>query len=80
MDLRQEVIQSNFRTGDLLLLLDRGQISFEVETKFMDELYDVEPETGKIISPLIYSKNDWTSNHSIIPIYEYIQKEGVRIK
>ena len=65
---------------DLLILLSRGQIPFEVETKFMDELYEVELETGEIISPLIYTKNDWISNHSITPLYENIQKEGVRIK
>lgn len=69
-----------FSDWDLLILLSRGQISFEVETKFMDELYEVELETGEIISPLIYTKSEWISNHSITSLYENIQKEGVRIK
>jgi predicted nucleotidyltransferase len=65
---------------DLLILLNRGQIPFEVETKYMDEFYEIELETGEIISPLIYSKNDWVINHSVTPLYENIQREGVRIK
>ena len=65
---------------DLLILLNRKNISFDFEIKFMDEFYEIELETGEIISPLIYSKNDWNSNHSFTPLFENIQKEGVRIK
>jgi uncharacterized protein len=65
---------------DLLILLNRQYISFEYETKFMDEFYELELETGEIISPLIYSKNDWDTNHSATPLFENIRKEGVRIK
>jgi uncharacterized protein len=69
-----------FSDWDLLILLNRKQIPFEVEIKFMNEFYEIELETGEIISPLIYSKNDWINNHSITPLYEKIQREGVRIK
>ncbi len=65
---------------DLLILLERTKIPFEVETRFMDEFYDLGLETGEIISPLIYLKSDWQSNRSITPLYENIQREGVRIK
>lgn len=65
---------------DLLILLNRQYISFDFETKFMDEFYEIELEIGEIISPLIYSKNDWNENHSVTPLFENIQKEGIRIK
>jgi predicted nucleotidyltransferase len=65
---------------DLLILLNKKSIPFDFETKFMDEFYEIELEIGEIISPLIYSKNDWNINHSITPLFENIQKEGVRIK
>ncbi|MGV8091812.1 MAG: nucleotidyltransferase domain-containing protein [Mangrovibacterium sp.] len=65
---------------DLLILLNNSNISFDYETKFMDEFYEIELETGEIISPLIYSKKDWNSNYSITPLYENIKKEGVRLK
>lgn len=65
---------------DLLILLNRKNIPFDVEIKYMDEFYKLELETGEIISPLIYSKNDWILDYSVTPLYENIQKEGVRIK
>lgn len=65
---------------DLLILLNTPNVSFEFETKFMDEFYELELKTGEIFSPLIYSKNDWNSNYSITPPCENIQKEGIRIK
>ena len=65
---------------DLLILLNTSNVSFDFETKFMDEFYELELETGEIFSPLIYSKNDWNSNYSISPFYGNIQKEGIRLK
>jgi predicted nucleotidyltransferase len=47
-----------FSDWDLLILLNRQNIAFEIETKFMDDFYEIELETGEIISPLIYSKSD----------------------
>ena len=65
---------------DILVLLNTKNVSFGVETRFMDEFYDLEIETGAIISPLIYTKTDWLKNHSITPLFENIEKEGIRIK
>ena len=65
---------------DILILLHSKKITFDFETKFMDDFYDIEVETGEIISPLIYTKNDWTLHHSITPLFENIQKNGIRIK
>ena len=65
---------------DLLILLNTPNFSFAFETKLMDEFYELELKTGEIFSPLIYSKNDWDSNYTITPLYENIQKEGIRIK
>ncbi len=65
---------------DLLILLNRPTISFDLETKFMNEFYDLELETGEVISPLIYSKSDWNKNYSITPLYENIVNEGIKLK
>jgi predicted nucleotidyltransferase len=65
---------------DLLVLLNLINIPFELETGLMDDFYDIELETGEVISPLIYSKSEWNNQHSITPLYENIQKEGIRIK
>jgi uncharacterized protein len=65
---------------DLLILLNQKNIPFEVETKIMDDFYELELETGAIMSLLVYSKSDWNERHSITPLYENIKKEGVRLK
>jgi uncharacterized protein len=65
---------------DLLILLNRQNISFDLETMFMNEFYELELETGEVISPLIYSKYDWNSKYSITPLFEKIKNEGIKIK
>ncbi|MGM0580202.1 MAG: nucleotidyltransferase domain-containing protein [Bacteroidota bacterium] len=65
---------------DLLVLMNSDKIPFSTETKMMDEFYDIELETGEIISPLIYSKKEWENKYKITPLYNNILKEGIRIK
>ena len=65
---------------DLLILLNNKNISFQFETKFFDEFYEMEIETGEVISPLIYTKTDWNKNHSATPLFENIKNEGIRIQ
>lgn len=64
---------------DLLVLLHQNKISFDFETKFMDDFYELELSTGTVISPLIYSKTVWAKNHLHSPLFENIQKDGIRI-
>jgi len=64
---------------DLLVLLNTSNLSFDLETKLMDDIYELEIETGEIISPIIYTKKDWKENHLITPLYKNIEKDGIRI-
>ncbi len=70
----------DYSDWDLLILLNLYDVPFTIETKLMDDFYDIELETGEIISPLIYSKSDWNENHSITALYENIKREGIRLK
>jgi len=65
---------------DLLILLNLKNISFDIETKLMDDFYELELETGEVISPLIYSKSDWQGKYIFTPLYKNIEKEGIKIK
>lgn len=64
---------------DLLVLVNRKKISFSDETEFMNLFYELELETGEVLSPIIYSKSDWKYNYSKTPLYENIMREGIRI-
>jgi predicted nucleotidyltransferase len=61
---------------DLLVLLDKEKITRADEKRIKYPLYDIEFETGTIISPLIFSKHDWETRHRITPFYENVVKEG----
>jgi len=64
---------------DILILLNTPKVNFELEKQFIDALYDIEIETGEIISPLVYSKLEWEKKHSFTPLYENIIRDGIRI-
>jgi predicted nucleotidyltransferase len=61
---------------DLLILIDSLNIR-EKEDLFRDKIYDLELETGEIISMFVYNNKDWSSRHKITPLYKSIKKEGV---
>lgn len=61
---------------DLLILLNKDNISQEDEQKITDPLYDLEFDTGEIISPMIYSEKEWNTKYSITPFYKNVMREG----
>jgi len=61
---------------DLLILIESQNIR-EKEDLFRDKIYDLELETGEIISMFVYNNKDWTSRHKITPLYKSIKEEGV---
>ena len=72
--------QSNKQSDiDILILVDNDQITYADEQRIKYPLYDLEFETGKIISPVIVSRNDWETRHTITPFYKNIQKDGVKL-
>jgi len=64
---------------DILILIDSKYVTNEIEDKFRDDLYNLELETGQIISTFIYSKNYWQKELRFSPLYKSIKKEGIRL-
>ena len=62
---------------DLLILLDEDTITWPEEMKITYPLYDIEFETGTLISPLVLSKKDWEFRHKITPFYQNVTREGI---
>lgn len=71
---------NNYSDWDLLILLNTDAISLDFETKFMDAFYEIEIETGEVISPFIYTKKDWMIKHQASALYENILKDGLKLK
>lgn len=61
---------------DLLILLNRDKITSEIEHEITDPLYDLEFETGEVISPMIYTEKEWLTKYSITPFYHNVMREG----
>ncbi|MFA5815125.1 MAG: nucleotidyltransferase domain-containing protein [Bacteroidales bacterium] len=61
---------------DLLILLDKDQVTFKDKKRITYPLFDLEFETGQIISPLVFAKKDWETRHRITPLYHNILREG----
>ena len=64
---------------DILILIDKDNLSREDKKRLKYPLYDIEFETGRIISPLVVSRNDWEFRHRITPFYENVKREGVML-
>ncbi len=64
---------------DILILVDENRITHEIEDKFREKLYDIELETGQIISTFIYPKAYWQNTLAYSPLYRNVEKEGIRL-
>ena len=64
---------------DILVITPKEKITFEYESDIRDPIFDLELESGQIISLLVYSKSDWQNRQSISPLFINVSKEGIRI-
>lgn len=61
---------------DLLILLNKDNISTEVEREISYPLYDLEFDTGEVISPMIYTQKEWNSKYKVTSFYQNVMREG----
>jgi predicted nucleotidyltransferase len=64
---------------DVLILVDENKITNLIEDRFRDSLYDLELETGQIISVLIYPKIYWNNKLKHSPLYKNVTQDGIRL-
>ncbi len=70
------VLDYQLSDWDLLILLKEEKITPEIEEEITFPLYDLEFETGELISPMIYSENEWNSKYKVTPFYNNVMREG----
>ena len=64
---------------DILILVDSNKVTNEIEDQFRDGLYDIELDSGQIISTFIYPKSLWESSLRYSPLYTNVKKEGIHL-
>lgn len=62
---------------DVLILLDKEKVTLEDRRAITYPLYDIEFESGVIISPIVLSRKLWETLHHITPFYKSVMKEGI---
>jgi uncharacterized protein len=61
---------------DLLILLNRDNITHEIESEITDPLFDLEFESGEIISPMVYSEKEWNTKYRVTQFYQNVMHGG----
>ena len=61
---------------DILILLETKNVSRDDEKEITSPLYDLEFDTGEIISPMVYSYTEWNTKYGMTPFYNNVMKEG----
>ena len=61
---------------DLLILLNIDQVTTDLEKSVTHPLYDLEFETGEVISPMVYSESEWNTRYSVTPFYSSVMNDG----
>ena len=64
---------------DIIILVDEPKVTNEIEDKFRDGLYDLELDSGQIISAFIYPKKYWNSILTFSPLYQNVSREGIKL-
>jgi predicted nucleotidyltransferase len=64
---------------DILVLSPREKITFDYEKDLHDPIFDVELESGEVITLLVYSKSDFQHKNSVSPLFKNVLNEGIRI-
>ncbi len=63
---------------DILVLINSIE-TCAAEDRFRSNLYELELESGQIISPLVYSKYYWLNRLKYSPLFHAVKKEGIRL-
>ncbi|MDZ7696329.1 MAG: nucleotidyltransferase domain-containing protein [Deltaproteobacteria bacterium] len=64
---------------DFLVLID-GAVSDERTDRIRHRLYEVEWESGEVISSIVRNREEWNSGiYQAMPFHRRVQQEGIRL-
>lgn len=64
---------------DFLILVD-GSINDERTDRIRHRLYEIEWESGEIISSIVRGREEWNSDlYQAVPFHQRVQREGMRL-
>ena len=67
----------NDSAWDILVLVNKPEVTTKDEQLFRHKLFDLELETGQAISIFAYAMKDRKTRMSVTPLYKNAQREGI---
>jgi len=64
---------------DILILSDMEKVTLKDEEKYIDHLSSLMVQTGQVIQILLYSARDWNTKYAVLPLYQSIKQEGIKL-
>jgi len=64
---------------DLLILVDKDKLNYSDKDRIIAPLYDIELDTGIIISTLIMPRKEWEQRPFMTPFQYNVKKEGITL-
>ncbi|WP_375580960.1 nucleotidyltransferase domain-containing protein [Marivirga tractuosa] len=64
---------------DIIILVDKKPADFQEEINLKYPLYEIEIESGIIISPIIMTKSEWNTNKNKSIFLENVLEEGRKL-
>jgi predicted nucleotidyltransferase len=64
---------------DIIILVDSQKVTNEIENQFRDGLYDIELDSGQIISAFIYPRGYWNTKLKYSPLFKNVTREGIHL-
>ena len=61
---------------DILILVNEDYLSPQEEDRITSPIYDLEIETGTIISPIVMTRKDWEASQRRTIFYYNVMKDG----
>jgi predicted nucleotidyltransferase len=62
---------------DLLVIINRDKVTYDDRIRIGHPLYDIQLESEKLISPVIFSKTQWETKHKITSFYKNVLRDGI---
>lgn len=64
---------------DLLVLVDTDHLNYREKDNIIAPFYDIELDTGIVISTLVMPRKEWENRPFTTPFYENVTKEGITL-
>lgn len=61
---------------DLLIIVNKGKVSYEERKRITYPLYGIEMDSGIMISPIVLPRSVWNEKQGTTPLFQEVLRDG----